>query len=93
MVLRDQIGTQIDSTANLVGRMYEAIKENQCMIRLSKILALIIHIIFIINILLEKIDVCTVIPHHWHRIPVRHSTDQHDRRHLTHLELLGRFPS
>ena len=90
MVLRDQIGTQIGSTANLVGRMYEAIKEKQCMISLSKSC---IDYIFIINILLEKIDVCTVIPHHWHRIPVRHSTDQHDRRHLTHLELLGRFPS
>ena len=35
MVLRDQIGTQIDSTANLVGRMYEA-RKKQCMIYLSK---------------------------------------------------------
>ena len=35
MVLRDQIGTQIDSTANLVGRMYEATKK-QYMIYLSK---------------------------------------------------------
>ena len=37
--------------------------------------------------------VLTVSPHHWHRIPVRHSADQHAFRHLVHLELLGRLPS
>jgi len=35
----------------------------------------------------------TVIPHHWHLIPVRHSADQHVLRHLIHFELLGRLPS
>ena len=35
----------------------------------------------------------TVIPHHSHRIPARHSLDQQVFRHLTHFEFVGRFPS
>ena len=33
------------------------------------------------------------IPHHWQRMPVRQSGDQHVFLHLAHLEALGKLPS
>ena len=33
------------------------------------------------------------IPHHWQRMPVKHSADPHVFLHLTHLEVVGRFTS
>ena len=32
-------------------------------------------------------------PHHWQRMPVRQSGDQHVFLHLTHFEALGKLPS
>ena len=91
LVLRDQIGTQIDSMANLVGRMYEAEMIRCQIMDLSYELIYQCLLFEIIVAIFNKI--LTVIPHHWHRTPVRHSADQHDLRHLTHLELFGKFPS
>ena len=35
----------------------------------------------------------TVIPHHSHLIPARHSLDQQIFRQIAHLELVGKLPS
>jgi hypothetical protein len=38
-------------------------------------------------------SILTVIPHHSHLIPARHSLDQHVFRHMAHFEFVGKFPS
>jgi hypothetical protein len=58
-------------------RCYESTKQNE-----------IFHFPFFIS---DQIR--TVIPHHSHRIPARHSLDQHVFLHMAHLEFVGKFPS
>lgn len=39
------------------------------------------------------LGIFTVIPHHSHRMPARHSLDQQVFRQTAHLEFVGKFPS